>query len=190
MGDAKRRRAEEERIRREAFRTGLEFWLFEPTAEEADIVAELDETDGVWASRLPAKDLLEAGINRGRCHDNADHFERLFGGEFVAVRGWAISAPLGDYVCHSVISDGDRWVCVTPTEDIDDKFIFLPDPALSDGDGVMLRNGKPIGSGVRRNAQATIALVTEYLNRLDRGDDLDVMLADLNALAEEDARPI
>lgn len=173
-------------MRREKFKEGLEYWLFEPTPTEKDTFEELSLIQPIEVGRMPAADLEHGGFERGRCHDNAIRFERLTGAEWKAVLGWCITVPSGDYLCHSVVSDGERWLCVTPTEDGSAPFFeFLPDPNLESGDNVMLRRGKPIAPGVRREPAETIAYVRHYLNRLESGDEIEAMVNDMIKEAEE-----
>jgi hypothetical protein len=185
MGEAKRRQFAYEAMRRQKFKEGLEYWLFEASPTENANFDELNLIRPIEVGRMPAMDLEQGGFERGRCHDNAIRFERLTGGEWKAVLGWSITVPSGDYLCHSVVSDGERWLCVTPTEDGSVPFFdFVPDPHLEIGDDVMIRRGVAVGPGVRRDPQATTAYVQHYLDRLEAGDPIEVMVQDMVEEAE------
>lgn len=185
MGEAKRRQACYEAMRRRKFRQGLEYWIFEPSAAEKVNFDELNLIKPIEVGRMPAMNLEQGGFERGKCHDNAIRFERLTGGEWKAVLGWCITIPSGDYLCHSVVTDGERWLCVTPTEDGSVLFFdFVPDPHLEIGDNVMFRRGEVVGPGLRRDPETTMAYVRYYLDRLEAGDSIEAMVQDMVEEAE------
>lgn len=180
MGEAKRRQAAYEAMRRRTFREGLEYWLFEPSVAEKANFDELNLIKPIEVRRMPTMDLEQGGFERGKCHDNAIRFERLTGGEWKAVLGWCVTNPTGDFLCHSVVTDGKRWLCVTPTEDGSFPFFdFVPDPHLETGDNVMRRRGEPVGLGLRRDPETTMAYVRHYLDRLEAGDSIEQMDQDM-----------
>ncbi|HEV7353717.1 MAG TPA: hypothetical protein VGN74_11380 [Brevundimonas sp.] len=171
MGEAKRRQAE---LRDQLLRKADQ-WAFPPSQWEADTVAELKTLPVVTVERMSAQDIAYMRMPASECHGNCRWYEANDPtGTFRAVVGWLVD-PEGNYVLHSVVSDGANYGCITPT--VSDRrpfFEFIPDSKIAwqdgdDGYRHAIRDGHAIGPGVRGDPEKTIADVAEIKRKLLAG---------------------
>ncbi|WP_338576505.1 hypothetical protein V8J38_14030 [Brevundimonas olei] len=172
MGEAKRREAG----LREQLLKKVDQWVFPASQWEADTVAELKVLPVVTAQRASAQEIAYMRMPVSECHANCRWYEANDPtGTFKAVVGWLVD-PDGNYVLHSVISDGQGgYGCITPaTADNRPFFEFVPDPKISWQDGKdgyrrAIRGGQVIGAGVRSDPDKTIAEALEVKRKLLAG---------------------
>jgi hypothetical protein len=160
MGEAKRR----EKELRDEFLKEADRWSFPPSEWEQKVVAELQAAEPIWVERMPREQVDWMRMPPGKCHANAQWYEDNDPSKtFKAVAGWLVD-PEGNYVFHSVVSDGENYACITPSRaDPRPMFEFIPDPKVTwyDDDATgyrrALRDGGDIGAGVRSDPEKTIA---------------------------------
>lgn len=154
----------------------IEEWSFAPTPDEAAIVAAVDDLPVVIVKKVSAEQIAFMRMPDGQCHANADWYARNDpSGRWKMVSGWMHGGDA--YVLHSIISDGENYLCLTPFLTVDDEYFpFVPDTALCWQDGAdgfrhCTRNGVEIGVGVRLHPKAMIAKLTSLKEKLVAGID-------------------
>lgn len=159
MGEAKRREA----VLRQQLLDALDSWSFPATQWEADTVTALEGLPIVIVERVAPSDLAYMRMPKAKCHANCQWYEANDpSGNFKAVTGWLVD-PDGNYVLHSVVSDGTQYSCITPPiADNRAYFDFIPDSNITwiENKNGMLRAtiyGHMIGPGVRKNPAKTIS---------------------------------
>lgn len=172
MGEAKRREAA---LREQLLKT-LDCWTFPASQWEADTIVEIKALPVVLVERMPPADIAYMRMPTSKCHANCQWYEANDPTKtFKAVVGWLVD-PDGNYVLHSVVSNGVQYGCITPP--LADKrtcFEFIPDPKVTwieTGDGRLraIRGGQTIGPGVRCDPNKTIAEVEAVRQKLLAGD--------------------
>lgn len=171
MGEAKRREAD---LRQRLLRK-VDQWTFPASQWETDTVAEISDLPVVVVQRMDPKAIAYMRMPASECHANCRWYEANDPtGTFKAVVGWLVD-PDGNYVLHSVVSDGTGYGCITPAL-ADDRpyFEFIPDPKIDwkdgdDGYRHAMRGGRAIGPGVRVDPAKTMAEVAEVKRKLAAG---------------------
>jgi hypothetical protein len=105
-------------------------WTRPATAEEQHVAAEIAKLPTVMVRREPAERLAWARMKSGECHTNCLWYEENDPTRsFKAVAGWW-KQPYGVYTFHSVIRNGNDYVCITPAPG-PNEFEFAPDPEIT-----------------------------------------------------------
>ncbi len=171
MGDAKRRKdALKTRLLQETERLSIA-----ASAEERQLVTELDALEIVRVYRQPKDRLQKARMQPRFSHDNARWFEQNDPDKSAkAVTGWRLS-PGGLYILHSVVETGGVLTCVTPSGIAGDAdwFDFAADPDIEvqlTGDTyTFFRKGIQLGYGARKEPQKVIEAMAEVRRDLEAG---------------------
>ncbi len=169
MGEAKRKADE--------FRAALikeaDNWTFQESDWERATVNELARMPRVEVTRESDEKLRDANLKPKDCHGNTCWYEANDpSGRWKRVTGWW---PHGDtYVLHSVVSDGVRFICLTPQErDVPRRFDFIPDAKLvwrmDDDREIFHRDGHDISVGLRGDPAAHIETMRRMKARLEQG---------------------
>ena len=162
--------AEQDRRKRAFILAGCDEWDRPASAWEAAMVAEVGRLPVVPVGRVPAAQLVSAGMRLNECHDNAIWYAANDpSGRTRHVVGWWPHADL--LLLHSVVESAGRYWCITPqAASTPEWFSFIPDAGISwtdEPDGrVFRRGGQPIGPGLRiapAAYRAAIALMRERL---------------------------
>jgi hypothetical protein len=152
-------------------------WIRPGTPGEAELAGEIARLPTFLAKREPASRLAWAWMKPGECHTNCRWYEENDPSKkFKSVAGWW-KQPHGIYTFHSVITDGEHYVCITPGPGPDKVvFEFSPDPNVervieSDKHGTFQRRGLPVPKIVRTDPARTSRAAHIIMERLAAGMD-------------------
>lgn len=155
----------------------IDDWMRPASPEEAHLAAEIARLPAVLARREPASQLRWARMKPGQCHTNCRWYEENDPkGTFKSVAGWW-KQPHGTYTFHSVVTDGEHYVCITPGPGPDELvFDFSPDPEIervikSDKHGTFQRRGLPVPRFVRSDPEKSAKAGRLVMDRLAAGMD-------------------
>lgn len=172
MGEAKIRK---EKLRAEMLKI-IEGWIRPATAEEAEIVSEIERLPHEHVAVYPPEHLEYMEMKPRECHANCRIMVGQDSPDILAhVLGWRNENNA--YILHSVIRQSDnKLYCVTPNEAKLVSFEFIPDEAISsregnDGHYQYSRKGNAIGYGFRRDPDQTIEDGLKVKERLLSGMD-------------------
>jgi len=148
------------------------YWDFPPTPEEAAICAGLRDMEIVIAQRASPADLSYMRMPKNSCHENVSWYERNDPtGQSRAVTGWWVQWP--DFVLHSVLKFGEKYICITPSDMNEQEFPFMPDPEIiwerRQEHYIAKKMGYEIGIGVRLFPEFTMARLRMVQERLRSG---------------------
>jgi hypothetical protein len=152
-------------------------WTRPASAEEEKLAAEIAKLPAVTVRRESGSRLRWAWMKPGQCHTNCRWYEENDPNRtFKAVAGWW-KQPHGIYTFHSVVTDGEHYVCITPGLGPDElEFEFSPDPEVeriidSDRHGTFRRRGLPVPRFVRGDPARSIKAGHIIMERLAAGMD-------------------
>jgi hypothetical protein len=171
LGEAKKKRE----IMRQAILEGLDEWSFPVSQWEKRSVAEIQSLPRVKVNRYPDEVLSYMRMPARRCHENA-HFMQNNDpeGKIKHIVGWWVQGE--DFVLHSVVLQGDQYVCVTPAPlESENTFEFVPDEKIEWRDEgnvrTAYRDGVAIGKGLRADPEKTLAELDEIRGQILSGAD-------------------
>jgi len=163
-------------------------WTRPGTRGEAELAGEISQLPTAMAKRESASRLRWAWMKHGECHTNCRSYEENDPSKkFKSIAGWW-KQPHGIYTFHSVITNGEHFVCITPGPGPDEMvFEFSPDPEVEritkdDKYGTFQRRGVPVPKFVRSDPERTTRAAHLIMQRLEAGMD-PIKAAEIN-LAE------
>lgn len=170
MGQAKARR---EAVRKKLLDQGAQ-WDFPPSKWEAGACCELLDLPAYWATRMSRHDLDLMQMPLNECHANARWYSKNYPGKNCRmVSGWFVENYC--FILHSLVKIEEAYICVTPVEFSEEKFLFIPDSKIvwiENGDVLSpVRDGQKVGPGLRQYPAFTMAQNENFRNRLLAGID-------------------
>ena len=159
----------------------IKLWTFPTFPEEKLIINELMDYPVISITRISYEQLSAANMKPKMCHDNCLRYVKNVPPNTCSiVHGWLVEN--GMFTLHSIVKEDGKYFCITPNEQMDDVFYFIPDNKINlikgpDNVYEFFRDDIHIPSyGLRSNPEKLVSHYNEIKEMLLNGADPEQFL--------------